>query len=44
MSLRTRLISIFMGKKEEESFIENELPEMGPGLKKKSKKVGKNGK
>lgn len=39
MSLKTKLISIFIGRKEKKSFIKNELADMGPG-----KKVGKNGK
>lgn len=40
MSLRTALISIWTSRKEKDSFIDNELADMGPGKipKKKEKK------
>lgn len=43
MSLRTTLISIWTSKQEKDSFIDNELVDMGPGKipKKKEKKNGK---
>ena len=41
MSLKTILTSIWTKKDEKESFIDNELADMGPGEIKKGKKNGK---
>ena len=41
MSLKTILANIWAKKDEKESFIENELVDMGPGEIKKGKKNGK---
>lgn len=40
MSLRTALISIWTKKKDKDSFIENELAEMGPGEIEEDEKNG----
>lgn len=41
MGLRTALVSIWTEKKDKESFIENELAEMGPGENEEDDKNGK---
>lgn len=41
MSLRTALVSIWTKKKHKESFIENELAEMGSGENEEDDKNGK---